>query len=132
MLFHNLLFFPISFINSLSDLTNFEANIKNFLISLWIRPLFSIIPFNLIHFHQIGKFGNIFDTRPCEINDLAVPSRQFFSSFQAISTDSIDFTFEEVSILLGIARIVQKDLRLNDYSVIFKASVVSWKGESNI
>ena len=43
---------------------------------MWIRPLFAIIPFNSIHFHQIGKFGIIFDTRPCEINDLAVPYRQ--------------------------------------------------------
>ena len=45
---------------------------------MWIRPLFPIVPFNLIYFHQIGKFGIIFDTRPCEINDLEVPSRQFW------------------------------------------------------
>ena len=76
VLFHNLPFSPISIINSSSDLINFEDYIKNFLISLLIRPLFTIIPFNSIHFHQIGKFGNIFDTRPCEINDLAVPYRQ--------------------------------------------------------
>ena len=76
VIFHNLSFSPISIINSSSDLINFEEYIKNFLISLWIRPLFIIIPFNSIHFHQIGKFGIIFDTRPCEINDLAVSSHQ--------------------------------------------------------
>ena len=79
VIFHNLLFSPISIINSLSDLINFEEFIKNFLISLWIRPLFTIIPFNSIHFHQIGKFGIIFDTRLCEIDDLAVTSRQISS-----------------------------------------------------
>ena len=29
---------------------------------------------------QIGKFGIIFDTRPCEIDDLAVSSRQLVNS----------------------------------------------------
>ena len=42
---------------------------------MWIRPLFTIIPFNSRHFHQIDKFGIIFDTRPGEIDDLTVPSR---------------------------------------------------------
>ena len=37
--------------------------------------LFTIIPLNSNHFHQIGKFGIIFDTRPCEIDDLTVSSR---------------------------------------------------------
>ena len=74
ILFHNLPFSPIFIINSSSDLINFEEYIKNFLISLWIRPLFTIIPFNSRHFHQISKFGNIFDMRPCEINDLVVSS----------------------------------------------------------
>ena len=70
--------FP-QFISSIShsDLINFEDYIKKFLISLWIRPLFTIIPFNSIHFHQIGKFGIIFDRIPCEIYDLAVSSRQY-------------------------------------------------------
>ena len=38
---------------------------------------------NSNNLHRIGKFGNIFDTRPCEINDLAVSSRHvsiYFSS----------------------------------------------------
>ena len=56
---------------------NFEEYIKNFLISLWIRPLFTIIPLNSHYFHQIGKFGNFFYTRLCEIDDLTVSSRQF-------------------------------------------------------
>ena len=76
VIFQIIQFSPISTINFSSDLINFEDYIKNFLISLWIRPLFTIIPFNLIHFHQIGKFGIIFDTRPCEIDDLEVSSRQ--------------------------------------------------------
>ena len=42
---------------------------------MWIRPLFTIIPFNSLLIPQIGKFGLIFDTRPCEIDDLAVSSR---------------------------------------------------------
>ena len=56
---------------------NFEENIKNFLISMWIQPLFTIIPLNSLLNHQIGKFGNIFDRRPREINDLVVSSRHF-------------------------------------------------------
>ena len=76
VLFHNLPFSPIAIINSSFDLINFEENIKNFLISLWIQPLFTIIPLNSLLNHQIGKFGNIFDMRACEIDDLAGPSRQ--------------------------------------------------------
>ena len=76
VLFHNLPFSPSSIINSSSDLIEFEENIKNFLISVWIRPLFTIIPLNSLLNHQIGKFRNIFDTRPCEINDLMVSSCQ--------------------------------------------------------
>ena len=38
--------------------------------------LFTIIPFNSLLIPQIGKFGLIFDTRPCEIDDLAVSSCQ--------------------------------------------------------
>ena len=34
-----------------------------------------IIPLNLSEFPKIGKFGIIFDTIPCEIDDLAVSSR---------------------------------------------------------
>ena len=75
-IFHNISFSPISTINFSSDLINFEDYIKKFLISLWIRPLFTITPFNSIHFHQIGKFGIIFNAIPCEINDLAVSSCQ--------------------------------------------------------
>ena len=75
--------------NSLFDLINFKEYIKNFLFSLWIRPLFTIIPFNSMHFHQICKFRNIFDMRPCEINDLAVASRH--SSFH-LNTSSNCFS----------------------------------------
>ena len=74
VLFHNLPFSPISTINLSFDLIKFEEIIINFPNSLWIRPLFTIIPLNPRYFHQIGKFGIIFDTRPCEINDLAVLS----------------------------------------------------------
>ena len=34
------------------------------------------MPLNLSQFHEIGNIGIIFDTRPCEIEDLAVSSRQ--------------------------------------------------------
>ena len=43
---------------------------------MWIRPLFTIIPLNSNYFYQIGKFGIIFETRLCEIDDLAISSRQ--------------------------------------------------------
>ena len=68
--------FPVSIINSSSDLIKFEENIRNFPISLWIRPLFIIIPLNSRYFHQIGKFGLCFDSRPCVIDDLVVLFRQ--------------------------------------------------------
>ena len=42
---------------------------------MWIQPLFTIIPLNSQIIPQIGKFGLIFDTRPCEIDDIAVSSR---------------------------------------------------------
>ena len=76
VIFHNIPFFTISIITFSSDLINFDDYIKNFLISLWIRPLFTIIPLNSKHFHQISKFGIIFDAIPCEIDDLAVSSHQ--------------------------------------------------------
>ena len=38
--------------------------------------LIYITPVNSNNFHQIGKFRNIFDTRWCEIDDLAVLSCQ--------------------------------------------------------
>ena len=69
-------FSPIFTINFSSDLIKFEDYVKKFLNSLWIRPVFTIIPLNSIHFHQIGKFGIIFDVIPREIDDLAVSSRQ--------------------------------------------------------
>ena len=56
-------FSPISTINFSSDLIKFEDYVKKLLNSLWIRPVFTIIPLNSIHFHQIGKFGIIFLTR---------------------------------------------------------------------
>ena len=76
VLFNNLPLSPIFIINSSSDLINFREIIINFLISLWIQPLFNIKPLNSRYFHQIGKFGLCFDTRPCEIDDLTVSARQ--------------------------------------------------------
>ena len=38
------------------------------------------MPFNSWLIPQIGKLGLIFDTRPCEIDDLAVLSRHLSSS----------------------------------------------------
>ena len=48
---------------------------------MWIQPLFTIIPFNSLLITQIGKLGLIFDTRPCEIDDLAVSSRHLFVGY---------------------------------------------------
>ena len=48
---------------------------------MWIRPVFTIIPLNSLLIPQIGKFDIIFDTRPCEIDDLAVSSRQIASRY---------------------------------------------------
>ena len=70
-------FSPISTINFSSNLIKFEDYVKKLLNSLWIRPVFTIIPLNSIHFHQIGKFGIIFDAIPREIDDLTVSSRHF-------------------------------------------------------
>ena len=69
--------FPNFSLNSSSNLTKFQKISRKYLNSLWIRPLFTIIPFNSLLIPQIGKFGFIFDTRPCEIDDLAVLSRQY-------------------------------------------------------
>ena len=69
-------FSPISTINFSYDLIKFEDYVKKFLNSLWIRPIFTIIPLNSSEIPKIGKFGIIFDTRLCEIDDLAVSSRQ--------------------------------------------------------
>ena len=54
----------------------FEDYVKKFLNSLWIRPIFTIIPLNSSEFLKIGKFGIIFDAISREIDDLAVSSRQ--------------------------------------------------------
>ena len=74
--FHKIPFSPISTINFLSDSIKFEEYVKKFLNSLWIRPIFTIIPLNSSEFPKIGKFGIIFDAIPLEIDDLAVSSRQ--------------------------------------------------------
>ena len=74
--FLKILFSLISTINFSSDLIKFEDYVKKFLNSLWIRPIFTIIPLNSSEFPKIGKFGIIFDGIPCEIDDLAVSSRQ--------------------------------------------------------
>ena len=66
---------PISYLNSSSNLTKFQKISRKYLNSLWIQPVFTIIPLNSLLIPQIGKFGIIFDTRPCEIDDLAVSSR---------------------------------------------------------
>ena len=66
----------ISHLNSSSNLTKLQKISRKYLNSLWIRPVFTIIPLNSLLIPQIGKFGIIFDTRPCEIDDLAVTSRQ--------------------------------------------------------
>ena len=74
--FHKIPFSPISSIDFSSDLIKFEEYVKKFLNSLWIRPIFTIIPLNSSEFPKISKFGIIFDAIPLEIDDLAVSSRQ--------------------------------------------------------
>ena len=76
VIFLNPPFSLISHLNSSSNLTKFQKISRKYLNSLWIRPVFTIIPLNSLLIPQIGKFGIIFDTRPCEIDDLAVSSRQ--------------------------------------------------------
>ena len=65
-----------SHFNSSFDLIIFQKISRKYLISLWIQPLFTIIPLNSRYIHQIGQFGIIFDTRPFEIDNLAVSARQ--------------------------------------------------------
>ena len=55
VIFHNLQFPLISIINPLSDLINFEEYVKNSLSSLWIWPLFTIMPLNSSKFPKIGN-----------------------------------------------------------------------------
>ena len=115
VIFHNIPFFLISTIDLSSDLINFEENIRNFLISLWIRPLFTIIPLNSNHFHQSDKFGIIFDTRPCEIDDLAVSSRH-------LSQITIDFPSRFQSSIFS--RIL---IQFNDFFILwlcFRVSII--------
>ena len=76
VIFLNPLFSLISHLNSSSNLTKFQKISQKYLDSLWIRPLFTIIPFNSLLIPQIGKFGLIFDAIPHEIDDLAVSSPQ--------------------------------------------------------
>ena len=66
--------FIVQFDQFLKDLS------RKYLIFMWIRPLFTIIPLNSNYFLQIGKFGLCFDTRPCEIDDLLVSSRHLYST----------------------------------------------------
>ena len=54
----------------------FEQIIRNFPDSLWIRPLFTIIPLNSWIMLKIGKFGLYFDTWPRDFNDLVVSFHQ--------------------------------------------------------
>ena len=69
-------FSPIFSINFSSDLIKFKEHVKKILNSLWIRPIFTIIPLNSSEFPKIGKFGIIFDAIPLKIDNLAVSSRQ--------------------------------------------------------
>ena len=64
--------FP-QFLPSISrpDLIKFEEHVKKILNSLWIRPIFTIIPLNSSEFLKIGKFGIIFDAIPLEIDDIS-------------------------------------------------------------
>ena len=55
---------------------------------MWIRPVFTIIRLNSLLIPQIGKFGIIFDTRPCEIDDLAVSSRHWKIKGFSITKDN--------------------------------------------
>ena len=50
----------ISHLNSSSNLTKFQKISRKYLNSLWIRPLFTIIPLNSLLIPQIGKFGLYF------------------------------------------------------------------------
>ena len=52
----------ISHLNSLSNLTKFQKISQKYLNSLWIRPLFTIMPFNSWLIPKIGKLG-LFLTR---------------------------------------------------------------------
>ena len=52
---------------------------------MWIWPLFTSIPLNLLLIPKISKLGFIFDTRSCEIDDLAVSSRQCYYKFYEFS-----------------------------------------------
>ena len=138
VLFNNLPFSPISIINSSSDLINFEEYIKNFLISLWIRPLFTIIPFNSIHFHQIAKFGNIFETRPCEINDLVVPSRQgsprdtkYSWQLRKICQNIIVEAWQDQEVSLFLLSILSQTHACCQ-SCIFKTFVLSFQGSNHL
>ena len=76
VIFLNQPFSLISHLNLSSNLTKFQKISRKYLNSLWIRPLFTTIPFNSLLIPQIGKLGLIFDAIPHEIDDLAVSSRQ--------------------------------------------------------
>ena len=49
------------------------------------------MPLNSLLIRQFGKFGLIFDTRPCEIDDLAVSSRQIFEEIDSRNRDRLKF-----------------------------------------
>ena len=69
----------------------FEEYVKKLLNSLWIRPIFTIIPLNSSEFPKIGKFGIIFDAIPLAIDDLAVSSRQSPNPMHQINRDMSEF-----------------------------------------
>ena len=87
-------FSPISSINFSSDLIKFEEYVKKFLNSLWIQPIFNIIPLNSSEFPKTGKFGIIFDAIPLAIDDLAVSSRQCLKSRDHLHKHNINHSVQ--------------------------------------
>ena len=61
VLFHKIPFSPISITDSSFDLIKFEEIIKNFPNSLWIRPIFTIIPLIRVIFTKLVSL----DFPPC-------------------------------------------------------------------
>ena len=84
--------------NFSSDLIKFEDYIKKLLNSLWIRPIFTIIPLNSSESLKIGKFGIIFDAIPRDIDDLVVSSRHMTTIFSNYLGDNLDIFMYDFSI----------------------------------
>ena len=97
VIFLNPPFSLISHLNSSSNLTKLQKISRKYLNSLWIRPLFTIIPFNSLLIPQISKFGLIFNAIPREIDDLAVSSRHV--AYKPITLPCIWFKFIEMKFI---------------------------------